>query len=63
MAAESPDNQMIRLAQNEYYFGRSIPMQSVIDNLDAVTAADLASPGRRSLGRRQCRPDHAGAGC
>ena len=41
MAAESPDNQMIRLAQNEYYFGRTIPMQSVIDNLDAVTPADL----------------------
>jgi predicted Zn-dependent peptidase len=43
MAAESPDNQMIRLAQNEYYFGRTIPIQSVIDNLDAVTAADLLS--------------------
>jgi predicted Zn-dependent peptidase len=41
MAAESPDNQMIRLAQNEYYFGRTISMQSVIENLDAVTAADL----------------------
>ena len=41
MAAESPDNQMVRLAQNEYYFGRSIPIQSVIDNIDAVTAADL----------------------
>ena len=41
MAAESPDNQMVRLAQNEYYFGRTIPIQSVIDNIDAVTAADL----------------------
>ena len=41
MAAESPDNQMVRLAQNEYYFGRTIPIQSVIDDLDAVTAADL----------------------
>jgi hypothetical protein len=29
------------LAQNEFYFGRSIPMQSVIDNIDAVTPADL----------------------
>jgi predicted Zn-dependent peptidase len=43
MAAESPDNQMVRLAQNEYYFGRTIPIQSVIDNIDAVTAADLLS--------------------
>jgi predicted Zn-dependent peptidase len=41
MSAESPDNQMARLAQNEFSFGRSIPMQSVIDNIDAVTPADL----------------------
>lgn len=43
MAAESPDNQMVRMAQNEFYFGRTISMQSVIDNIDAVTAADLLS--------------------
>ena len=43
MAAESPDNQMVRLAQNEFYFGRAIPMQSVIDNIEAVTTADLLS--------------------
>ena len=43
MAAESPDNQMVRLAQNEYCFGRVIPIESVIDNIDAVTAADLLS--------------------
>ena len=43
MAAESPDNQMARLAQNEFCFGRSISMQSVIDNIDAVTPADLLS--------------------
>jgi predicted Zn-dependent peptidase len=41
MSAESPDNQMSRLAQNEFSFGRTIPMQSVIDNIDAVTPADL----------------------
>jgi predicted Zn-dependent peptidase len=41
MAAESPDNQMVRLAQNEYYFGRTIPIESVIDSIDAVTAEDL----------------------
>ncbi len=43
MAAESPDNQMVRLAQNEFYFGQTIPLQSVIDNIDAVTATDLLS--------------------
>ena len=41
MAAESPDNQMVRLAQNEYYFGRTIPIESVLEHIDAVTAADL----------------------
>jgi predicted Zn-dependent peptidase len=34
---------MVRLAQNEYCFGRFIPIESVIDNIDAVTAADLLS--------------------
>jgi len=43
MAAESPDNQMVRLAQNEFYFGQTIPMQSVIDSINAVTATDLLS--------------------
>jgi predicted Zn-dependent peptidase len=41
MAEESPDNQMMRLAQNEFYFDRFIPMQTVIDQIDAVTADDL----------------------
>jgi predicted Zn-dependent peptidase len=43
MAGESPDNQMMRLAQNEFYFDRHIPMQAVIDRIDAVTADDLLS--------------------
>lgn len=42
MAAESPDNQMVRLAQNEIYFGRPISIQSVLDNIDTVTVSDLA---------------------
>ena len=41
MAEESPDNQMVRLAQNEFFFGRYIPMQAVIDKIDAVTVDDL----------------------
>lgn len=41
MAEESPDNQMVRLAQNEFYFGRTIPMQTVLDNIDAVAVDDL----------------------
>jgi predicted Zn-dependent peptidase len=41
MAEESPDNQMVRLAQNEFYFDGYIPMQTVIDNIDAVAVDDL----------------------
>ena len=41
MAEESPDNQMVRLAQNEFYFDEYIPMQTVIDNIDAVVVDDL----------------------
>ncbi len=41
MAEENPDNQMVRLAQNEFYYDRFVPMQSVIDKVDAVSAADL----------------------
>jgi predicted Zn-dependent peptidase len=41
MAEESPDNQMVRLAQNEFFFGRYIPMQTVIDKIDAVVVDDL----------------------
>lgn len=41
MAAESPDNQMVRLAQNHFYFDRHIPIQAVMDQLDAVTSGDL----------------------
>ena len=43
MAEENPENQMVRLAQNEIYFGRYIPMQDIIDQIDAVQAEDLQS--------------------
>ena len=41
MAEESPDNQMMRLAQNEFDFDGYIPMSTVIAHIDAVTADDL----------------------
>jgi predicted Zn-dependent peptidase len=41
MAEESPDNQMMRLAQNEFYFGGYVPMQTVIDRIEAVSPEDL----------------------
>nr|WP_281432319.1 pitrilysin family protein [Desulfatitalea alkaliphila] len=41
LAAESVDNQMVRLAQNEIHFGNYIPMAQVARSIDAVNAEDL----------------------
>ncbi len=56
LATESVDNQMVRLAQNEIHFGDYIPIQSVIDQIEAVTAeevqalaTDLFKPHQASL--------------
>lgn len=41
IASESNDNQMVRMAQNETHFGRYIPMDEVINNVEAVTEEDI----------------------
>jgi len=41
LAAESSDNQMVRLAQNEIHFNQYIPLQTVVDKIEAVTAEDI----------------------
>jgi predicted Zn-dependent peptidase len=41
IASESNDNQMVRMAQNETHFGRYIPMDEVINNVEAVTEDDI----------------------
>jgi len=41
LASESNDHQMMRLAQNEIYFGRYTPLEEVVDAIDAVSAADI----------------------
>jgi predicted Zn-dependent peptidase len=42
LAAESVDNQMVRIAQNEANFGEYIPLKAVMAGIDAVTPEDLA---------------------
>lgn len=42
LSSESTDNHMARLAQNEMHFGRSVPLQEVIDNIEAVTPEEIA---------------------
>jgi len=46
LASESNDNQMVRLAQNETHFGRYIPLQEVVDNIEAVSGDDILELGR-----------------
>ncbi len=41
LAAENNDHQMTRLAQNEIYFDRYIPLDEVVQCIDAVSAADI----------------------
>ncbi len=41
LASESNDNQMVRMAQNETHFGRYIPLDEIINNIDAVTEDDI----------------------
>lgn len=41
LAAESSDNQMVRLAQNEIHFGHYTPMQEIVDKIDVVSKDDI----------------------
>ena len=41
LAAESVDNQMVRLAQNEIHFDRFIPLESVVKQIETVTEEQI----------------------
>jgi predicted Zn-dependent peptidase len=41
LASESIDNQMVRSAQNEIHFGHNIPLEDIIENVEAVTRDDI----------------------
>ena len=32
---------MVRLAQNEFHFGRNIPLKTIVEKIEAVTADDI----------------------
>lgn len=51
MAAESVDNQMVRIAQNEIHFGEDIPLSEVIARVDRVTSGEIMDLCREILGR------------
>ncbi len=41
LGAESTDNQMVRTAQNEIHFGCDLPLETIIEKIEAVTADDI----------------------
>ncbi len=41
LASESLDNQMVRLAQNEIHFEEFIPLETIVEKVDAVTSEDI----------------------
>jgi len=41
LASESNDNQMVRMAQNETHYGRYIPLEEIINKIEAVTEEDI----------------------
>jgi predicted Zn-dependent peptidase len=46
LATESVDNQMVRLAQNEIHFNDYVPLEWVIEQIEAVTAEDIQTLAR-----------------
>jgi predicted Zn-dependent peptidase len=55
LASESADNQMVRIAQNEIHFQTDIPLETVIQRIEAVGPEDLLQ-----LADELFRPDRMG---
>ncbi len=43
LSSESADNQMVRLAQNELHFGTYIPLQRIVEKIEAVTQEEISN--------------------
>lgn len=53
LSLESSDNRMTRMAKNEIYFGRFLPVDEVIDEIDTVTVDQI-----QELANKLFRPEH-----
>jgi len=53
LASESADNQMVRCAQNEIHFENDIALETIIENIEAVTADDVRSLAGALFDRNQ----------
>lgn len=49
ISAENTDNQMVRLAQNEIHFGRYVPLQEIVSNVESVVEDDILHLAQRLL--------------
>ncbi|MFZ5571953.1 MAG: M16 family metallopeptidase [Thermodesulfobacteriota bacterium] len=49
LSAESMDNQMVRIAQNEINFGRDIPLPELIDKISSVTVEEVHQAAQQLL--------------
>jgi predicted Zn-dependent peptidase len=53
LASESADNQMVRCAQNEIHFEEDITLETIIENIEAVTADDILHAANELFSRDQ----------
>jgi predicted Zn-dependent peptidase len=51
LAMENADSRMNRLAKDEYYFSRNVPVEEILDELEAVTPAQLKETAEEMLNR------------
>jgi predicted Zn-dependent peptidase len=49
LATESTDTQMTRLATNEIIFGRHVPLQEVVQDIERVTAEDILTLAQQTF--------------
>ena len=49
LAAESPDNQMVRLAHNELYLNRHVSIKEVLKDIESVTVEDIRELARKLI--------------
>ena len=55
LSLESTSSRMSNLARQEKYFGRVFSLDETLENIDAVTADDVAAPGQRMVSARANR--------
>ncbi len=62
LGAESSDNRMTRIAKNEMTFGRDLPFEEVLEDLNKVTGRRGGCSGRRNPSARSIFPGLPGTG-